>query len=260
MQFTKLYTQLFNQGYNANEVVAYSLIHDRMNSSIKRSEFFDKKQSDFFVIYTLVELAENINVSERTASKIMNKLINDGLIKIKRQFNKANKIFIPAFQADESVVESSKNKVQEKSASPYQKNLQVNQTNLNQTNKYTNDTNDTAKSDLKILAQSLIEKGGLSEKIVSTLSAYSNDRADLYNYAGLIYKAKNKVAQKAIKATNGYGATSLESNELLNKTLSEKIQGIIISAEQKAKNKSGYIMSSLIKIFEYKANEFMMGS
>lgn len=258
MQFTKLYTELFNQGYNANEVVAYSLIHDRMNSSIKRSEFFDKKQSDFFVIYTLVELAEKINVSERTASKIMNKLIADGLITIKRQFNKASKIFIPAFQADESIVEFSQNNVPEKSAAPYQKKLQVNQTDFNQTN-ITNDTNDTEKTELKILAQSLIEKGGLSESIVNTIASYSNDRADLYNYAGLIYKAKNKVAQRAMKATNGYGATRFESNDLLNETLAEKIQGIIMSAEQKAKNKSGYIMSSLINIFEYKANEFMMG-
>ncbi|MCF6515535.1 winged helix-turn-helix transcriptional regulator [Lactobacillus sp. S2-2] len=261
-QFTKLYTQLFEQGYNANEVVAFSLLHDRMNSSIKRSDFFDKKESDFFVIYTLVELAENINISERTASKIMNKLINDGLITVKRQFNKASKIFIPNFQADKSVIESSKNNVQEKSAAPYTQNVQVNQTNLNQT-KNTNDTDDTKnlnyqKAELENLAESLIQKGGLSEQLVTTLSAYSNDRAALYNYASLIYKAKNKVAQQATKVSNGYAATRFETNDLLSDTLANKIQSIIISAEHKAKNKSAYIMSSLINIFEEKANEFMM--
>lgn len=256
MQFTKIYKTLKDdKNLNNDDRVCYSYLADRMQSSIQRNNFFDKVTQDYYVIYTIEEMINDLDVGKNTVIKCYKKLEKLGYLIKKRMFNGATKLFLPQLVNEEPETTHNYQSLDSKPAKVYISNS--NQTNLNQ-NKYTNNTNDTEKTELKILAQSLIEKGGLSEKIVSTLSTYSKDRADLYNYAGLIYKAKNKVAQRAIKATNGYNATRLETNNLLNETLADKIQGIIISAEQKAKNKSGYIMRSLINIFEYKANEFMM--
>lgn len=273
MQFTKLYTQLFEQGFNANEVVTYSLIHDRMNSSIQRRDFFDVKQQDFYVIFTNTEIAQKINVSERTVSTIINKLAKAGLIVLKRQYNNATRIFVPGFVADNDnqvitkehneTPQTLSNQAQANFAGPDTQNLQTNQTNLNHTNQITNDTYDTQriekKDELDRLAKSLIEKGGLSKKLVRLLKAYANQPADLYQYASLIYKAKALVEKQAQQHPRAYEATHFESNPLLNDTLTKKIKFIILNAEKHAQNKAAYLLRSLTNLFENTANEFLVG-
>lgn len=260
-QFTKLYTTLKDdKNLNNDDRVCYSYLADRMQSSIQRSDFFDKVTQDYYVIYTIEEMINDLGVGKNTVIKCYQKLEKLGYLIKKRMFNGATKLFLPQFIHEEETASNSQS-LDSKPAKVYK--LNSNQTDINQT-KYTSETNDTQNTDkykdeINILADSLIEKGGLSTSLVSTLSAYSNNRADLYNYAGLIYKAKNKVAQRAIKSTNGISATRFETNNLLNQTLTDKIKTIIINAEHKAKNVNGYIMQSLISMFEEKTNEFMMG-
>lgn len=274
--FMQVYLDLLQAGLTSDGVLAYSLILDRMKSSKKRSEFFDHEEKAYFVIYSYKEMAQMINISERTVAKVFKKMVELNMITLKRQFNCASKIFIN----EEFQLKFTRHA---ESASPVMQNLHVNHSNNNHINN-TDDTSDTSsekpivktekqvaqpkpmeatkksalrKMEKSALVNSLQTKGGLPVNAVKILDSLSFDDPDrLYQYAGLIFKAKAIVKKQAIDVPDVHLALSFEFNEHLSDTLAENLQRIIIRANRLGKNPDGYIMTSLINYFGEIVNEY----
>ncbi|WP_062325204.1 hypothetical protein [Holzapfeliella floricola] len=247
--------------------------------------FFDAKKQAYYVIYTIVELIETLGTKRNKTINILKNLEKYGYIVKKRTYSKATKLFLPNF---EDVTTKEVVSLDDKPTEVYQTNS--NQTNLNQT--HTNDTTDTweileeiiehkvkpqeqsesitetpqpqvtqtfEEETLDVLEQSLVETG-LPKSLVNTLKAYSFNNSDkLYQYAGLIFKAKS-VAKKNAERVIGQATTAFqfESNSLMTTKLATDIKKIIITSHRVAKNKAAYIMRSLINLFEEQANAYLI--
>lgn len=270
-QFVQLETSILkSKDLNSDDKIALALLIDRMKSSVKREkQFFDKNYNDYYVIYTITEMMNDLSLSKGTTVKIFKKLEKLGYIIKRKFFNKATRLFIPQFtdnpQEDLKSSNFEPSKVQ---------NLDSNHTNLNHNNTY--DTYDTETDiekqnvtsfskeikydELQVLSQTLIRTAALPESVVNILRAYSFGDADkMYKYAGMIFKAKNfakKQAEKTLGAA--YQAFRFESNQSINDALMAQLKTIIINANKKADNKSGYIMRSLINLFEEEANRYLI--
>ncbi|MCK8607688.1 hypothetical protein [Apilactobacillus ozensis] len=247
---------------NSDEKIAIALIMDRMKSSKQRAEFYDDKFQEHYVIYSIVELATTLGIGKNTAIKVLKHLEVAELIFKRRMFNQATRIFLAKPDKPENKL-------------PKAPNVNSNQLNFNQKTKYTDDTNDTSdaqklndeqqkikQGEVDALADSLITQGSMPKRLVSLLKVYSfGDYKKLYEYAGVIYKAKNYVYQEAkrqLPNNLAYRALRFEFNDLLEMTLVKKIKNIIVNANRKASNVFGYIMQSLITIFEEQSNEYLM--
>lgn len=233
-QFYKQYHVFEEAGLKPNEVSILTHLYDRMHLSIQNNNFYDKKYNGYFVIYTREEMAQRINLSMSTITRICKHLVKLGWIVLKQQFNAPNRVFLPHF-----ILPKTHERHHEE---PKSSKCDYNQTELNHTNQFTNDTDDTkpspekyqAADELDVLGDSLIEKGGLSPKLVNILKVYAfGSRQKLYEYAGLIFKAKNFVYQEAKRCENGYGALRFEMNASINQQLTTKIKSIIINANKK---------------------------
>lgn len=276
-QFIKLDVELFNTLDNANEMVAYSLICDRMESSARRDSFFDAKMNDHYVIYTREELAEQLGISVRTAGVVLSGLIKKGLIIAKRQFNSASKLFLPQY-----TVEVTDNNESEDSAVTLVQNSHINHTNNNHTNTTSNTDNtrsgdgsaltgqqskpevqdqnkDLQQFEIEALADSLRSKAGLPDVAVNALKVFSfGDSKVMYKYAGLIFKAKSVVKKHAAGLVDSVSALSFEINESLADGLATTLKRVLIKAGHlKNKNTDGYIMTSLINYFDESANDYL---
>lgn len=190
-QFQKMPSSItYNKELSSNEKITYMILLDRLQSSKKRKNFFDKKENDYFVIFTIDELSEKLGFSKTTAVGCYKKLEKLGYINKKRTFNGATKIFIPNI-IEESINESEETKESpniQKNETPKFKKLEYNHTNLNQTNNTNNTINNLKLDELKI---SLKNIGGFSERSVQILSTLTfNDYSYLYKVVGTIYKAK----------------------------------------------------------------------
>ncbi|OXT10188.1 replication initiator protein A, partial [Streptococcus sp. KR] len=122
----------------ANEILTYSLLCDRMKASKNNKDFFDKKFGDSYIIFKREELAEYLDVTVKTVTKILKSLVKKGYLIVKHQFNAASKLFLPKFENEKSTSMP----VKEEITSPFGKNLPSNKSTL--TDKYiTDNTNDT---------------------------------------------------------------------------------------------------------------------
>ncbi|GLB47624.1 hypothetical protein WR164_16030 [Philodulcilactobacillus myokoensis] len=263
-QFVKMSKSVLeNNEMNSNEKIIFSLLYDRMKSSAKRPNFYDKKMNHYYVIYTINEMAKYLKLSRNTVINAYKNLEALGYIIKKKQFNGPSKIFIPSFK-DESL-ESKPSEV---------KNSNSNQNNFNHKNKYTSDTlvteqikkqkisNQFKDDNLDALGNALKEKGGLSKRVISVIKRYSfGSKRKLYQYASLIFKAKKVGYNQAISYNqtnpNNYAAFRFETNEYLQEQFEFKLKDIIINARDKAINFYGYIFSSLVDWFTTKADQFL---
>lgn len=251
-KFTKLYKKFADEGLSPNEQVALAYIYDRMSLSEGNSDFYDKKHNAYFVKFSREELAEKLNVSINTITNIFKSLKKKGWLIVKQRFNSSNRIFLPI-------------SLETKNCSAKTQKLDSNHTELKHTNK-TTDTNETkvdnhklvASYQLDALADSIVQSSGLNQHAVNILKAFSfGDVNKLYNYAGLVFKAKKCVlnAHKDVSGINAYGR--FETNEYINNRLDKLLKDVIPNAERKAKNKSGYIFRSLFNFFEEEIDSFM---
>ncbi|MFT9005980.1 MAG: winged helix-turn-helix transcriptional regulator, partial [Liquorilactobacillus hordei] len=97
-QYIKVNEDYFeNEDLKGCEILLMSMLEDRMESSIQRPEFFDKKMGDYFVIYTREELSKKLGLNLGTITNMFKKLVNKGYLVIKHQFNGASKLFLPRF-------------------------------------------------------------------------------------------------------------------------------------------------------------------
>lgn len=115
------------------------------------------------------------------------------------------------------------------------------------------------KDAVEVLGQSLTDSG-LPEPLVATLKTYAfNDSDKLYNYAGMIFKAKSVAKKNAERVIGSADAAfRFELNNFMTDKLTTDIKKIIITSQRVAKNKNGYIMRSLINLFEEQANAYLV--
>lgn len=273
-QFIKVNEDYFeDENLKGCEILLMSMLEDRMESSIQRPEFFDKKMGDHFVIYTREELSKKLGLNLGTITNMFKKLVNKGYLVIKHQFNGASKLFLPKFNH-----ETSNDNVSSKFELPKSENFISNhRTKLNK--QITDNTNDTCsrtnspkdsnltqkpdqnkviqQADLDVIANSLVTKVHLPKQAVNIMKTFSfGDPKKLYAYAGLLFKAKSAVSKQAKSIQNAQEALSFELNTDYQETLDTDLKRIIVSANKKTSQPDGYLMTSLIDMFQNKVNDY----
>ena len=273
-QFIKVNEDYFeDENLKGCEILLMSMLEDRMESSIQRPEFFDKKMGDHFVIYTREELSKKLGLNLGTITNMFKKLVNKGYLVIKHQFNGASKLFLPKFNH-----ETSNDNVSSKFELPKSENFISNhRTKLNK--QITDNTNDTCsrtnspkdsnltqkpdqnkvikQAELDVITNSLVTKVHLPKQAVNIMKTFSfGDPKKLYAYAGLLFKAKSAVSKQAKNVQNAQEALSFELNTDYQETLDTDLKRIIVSANKKTSQPDGYLMTSLIDMFQNKVNDY----
>lgn len=273
-QFIKVNEDYFeDENLKGCEILLMSMLEDRMESSIQRPEFFDKKMGDHFVIYTREELSKKLGLNLGTITNMFKKLVNKGYLVIKHQFNGASKLFLPKFNH-----ETSNDNVSSKFELPKSENFISNhRTKLNK--QITDNTNDTCsrtnspkdsnltqkpdqnkvikQAELDVIANSLVTKVHLPKQAVNIMKTFSfGDPQKLYAYAGLLFKAKSAVSKQAKTIQNAQEALSFELNTAYQETLDMDLKRIIVSANKKTSRPDGYMMTSLMDMFQNKVNDY----
>lgn len=258
----------------ANEILTYSLLCDRMKASKNNKDFFDKKFGDSYIIFKREELAEYLDVTVKTVTKILKSLVKKGYLIVKHQFNAASKLLLPKFENEKSTSMP----VKEEITSSFGKNLPSNKStltdkqitdNTDNTCSRTNslkDSNLTQKPDqnkvikqaeLDVIANSLVTKVHLPKQAVNIMKTFSfGDPKKLYAYAGLLFKAKSAVSRQAKNVQNAQEALSFELNTDYEETLDTDLKRIIVSANKKTSQPDGYMMTSLMDMFQNKVNDY----
>ncbi len=274
-QFIKVNEDYFeDENLKGCEILLMSMLEDRMESSIQRPEFFDKKMGDHFVIYTRAELSKKLGLNLGTVTNMFKKLVNKGYLVIKHQFNGASKLFLPKFNH-----ETSNDNVSSKFELPKNENFISNhRTKLNK--QITDNTNNTCslkdsniiqkpvvqkpdqnkvikQAELDVIANSLVTKVHLPKQAVNIMKTFSfGDPKKLYSYAGLLFKAKSAVSKQAKSIQNAQEALSFELNTDYQETLDTDLKRIIVSANKKTSQPEGYMMTSLMDMFQNKVNDY----
>lgn len=274
-QFIKVNEDYFeDENLKGCEILLMSMLEDRMESSIQRPEFFDKKMGDHFVIYTREELSKKLGLNLGTITNMFKKLVNKGYLVVKHQFNGASKLFLPKFNH-----ETSNDNVSSKFELPKNENFISNhRTKLNK--QITDNTNDTCslkdsnitqkpvvqkpdqnkvikQAELDVIANSLVTKVHLPKQAVNIMKTFSfGDPKKLYAYAGLLFKAKSAVSKQAKNIQNAQEALSFELNTDYQETLDTDLKRIIVSANKKTSQPDGYMMASLVDMFQNKVNDY----
>ena len=269
--FIKLYDDVCSD-CSLNERVIFSYIVDRMNSSRQRYQFFDYQQNDFYVIFTIQELATVIGVSHDTISRSLNKLVNKGYLDIQHNKYHANKIFITAryhYLLSDSIFDKQKiNKevinLEDAKSDTSTAKSDTNHTDINQTNNLsdtyvTNINNDDQQLLKKVamdsLETSIIERVGLPKRAVHIMNILSFGNPKLLrHYVSLVLRAKKHVVTHAPATT--YSLIFDENNQNLACSFNEHIYSILMNANKKARNRDKYIMSSLINFFKEHYNRY----
>lgn len=165
------------------EQVAYSAIYNRLGSSEKNEQFYDKKIGKHFVIYSNEELAKLTKSSVRTISRAIKHLRDLGLLAIRRTFNGVHKIFPVLPEEMERNVDITPSAKLADTHTPFWRTNHI----INNHNKNTNNTINTAskteilpvstinleKLNIKAYSSMLQSKLNMSEKAVETLEALS---------------------------------------------------------------------------------------
>ena len=278
-QFIKVSEDYFeDENLRGCEILLMSMLEDRMESSIQRPEFFDKKMGDHFVIYTREELSKKLGLNLGTITNMFKKLVNKGYLVIKHQFNGASKLFLPKFNHETSNDNVSSNFELPKS----EIFISNHRTKLNK--QITDNTNDTCsrtnssknsnitqkpvvqkpdqnkviqQAELDVIANSLVTKVHLPKQAVNIMKTFSfGDPKKLYAYAGLLFKAKSAVSKQAKNILNAQEALSFELNTDYQETLDTDLKRIIVSANKKTSQPDGYMMASLMDMFQNKVNDY----
>ncbi|MHA8109923.1 hypothetical protein ACYATP_00030 [Lactobacillaceae bacterium Melli_B4] len=247
-QHGKMFFDLIRNGIHGDKLVIYTLIYDRMQSSITRDAFYDKKVQRHYVIYTVKELADFIGISDRTVGKFIKELTEGGYLKIKRQFSKANKIFIPDFN-EEAVLQELKERrdyndsINENNSVPYTKNIPTNHTDFKQTNQQYNtrvNTRNCQKNTKNqdgnlpnVSFESWIESTAhgysmnrVVPETVAKYAQYFDDPKDVaYKFIGTISRVRGFIAKKfKVKGTE---LSQFDSNANFGVELADKVRSVM---------------------------------
>lgn len=294
VQYTNINLQLLDKGLNLQEAVVYSILNDRMKSSRRRlTQFFDKKRNDFYVIFTQTEMADLIHKSERTVNSVYAALENKGFITKAKQFDKADKIFLPIAK---HLIYSIPAKLAGLQLQKLRPNHLTLSTNIFRTTVNTINTGVTAQrgdkspvvqesesqaqpqvQDQTVLDQqrderinnaamdslqtSLMDQAGVPEDAAQLIRDLSyNDPKRFYEINGLVFKAKKQEEKLAVAAlgSRGYDALRFEENDFLRESFNENIARILINAYKKNRNEyQAYTRVSLQNYFGQVANDWL---
>lgn len=270
-QFIKTYTTFLQQGCKPNQTLLLSMIADRMQSSRQRFSFYDKAKQDYFVIYTYEELSQNLNLSESTIQRLINKSVADGYLDVKLKNKRVNLIFLTAKSKqilgsqndylDESALSLASSSDNKSNASHSEKVGSQNDC-LIRLNNHTNTditvvTNKTTQKPkqpktvqvanstiINNLINTLRQRVNLSENIMNIIQKHFNSAAQIYSIMGLLFKAKAKASAQLNEKLRfeDNDVTALIENNLYNILLHAK-------NNKKIKNQNAYIYKALLKMF-----------
>jgi hypothetical protein len=93
--FTQLYKCLFDMQLDSDSIIIYTLLRDRCKMSADHLDKYRDNDGNLFIYYTVAELMQKINKSNKPISKSLTKLRKRGLIDIvKIKGSNANRIYI----------------------------------------------------------------------------------------------------------------------------------------------------------------------
>lgn len=255
-QFKKQYVFLTDAGLNPTQVMCMTAIYDRMESSCQRPDFFDEQEQSHFVIYTVEELADTLNVGTSTIKRTIKSLIKAGWLYTKRLKSRANAIFI----ATPHRLSDDKSKQQATMTSSNGSDWSINQTNLNQTNNKTINTAANRKSDYNHQVSSswqsqlhvLNTKTGLPETALKLLIDFCNgNQAKFSHYVKSIFIAKAKVKTQFNNQDNVDQILTFETNPALGLKVTRAINAACLNITRRGlQNEEAYFMTVMLNLFK----------
>ena len=134
----------YRENLSSSSKLVYGMLLDRMQLS-KKNEWVNE-DNEIFLLYTKKDIAEKLDVSERTIYNSFDELENVDLIEQERQgLNKPNKIFIGRTKADKVAKENSKSDMKRPSGQEHKKSSGQNMNEMqgSETKCIETDCNDT---------------------------------------------------------------------------------------------------------------------
>lgn len=257
-QFRKYYVDLKGKGLNLSEKAYMTAIYDRMESSTQRKTFYDEQEKDYYVIYTIDEMASELEIGTTTVKRVMKSLVNKGWIWLKKTRGNVNCIFI----CDDYKVSKSSTKTSQQTNFD---SLKGSKRSTNYKNKQTKNKLDTYKSQdvqlaehqttsensiatqtvaLNGLEYTLQHKLCLPSMAINALFDVSGSNVDtIKNNLAMILKAKRIAVKKANKELY------FENSAEIQCTLAERIRYIFMQTQNKAKKPKQYILQAFVNYF-----------
>ncbi|MFK5706189.1 hypothetical protein ACI3E1_07110 [Ligilactobacillus sp. LYQ139] len=231
-------------------------IYDRMESSCQRPNFFDKTEQSYFVIYTVEELADTLNVGTSTIKRTMKSLIKAGWLYTKRLKSRANAIFISSPHR----IFNNESEQQTIMTPSNGSNRSLNQINFNQTNNKTINTAVNRKSDYNHQVLSswqnqlhvLNTKTGLPETALKLLTDFCNDnQAKFSHYVKSIFIAKAKIKTQFNNQDNVDQILTFETNPTLGLKVTRAINAACLNITRRGlQNGEAYFMTVMLNLFK----------
>jgi hypothetical protein len=259
-------TSLYNK-LKSNSKLAYMLLLDRL--SLSRLNGWINEQGEYYIIYTLEQLAESLDCSVNTAVTLKNELVQYGLLKLhKRGDKKADIMYVGHIDATEikreliqkESLEKNKNS-KEENQSPKEKvapknweSVEVNdieglsdsqnlgvptpknweQSRL--TSIHTDSIIDTHRysslEDLPLDYSSCVNRSFLTEKTILSLALFGIK--EFKNYMDIIFRTKKKIEQEHKMQIEKVLPLTLKLNgELWAKDLEKEVQRLIYQIRSK---------------------------
>ena len=257
-QFRKYYVDLKGKGLNLSEKAYMTAIYDRMESSTQRKTFYDEQEKDYYVIYTIDEMASELEIGTTTVKRVMKSLVNKGWIWLKKTRGNVNCIFI----CDDYKVSKSSTKTSQQTNFD---SLKGSKRSTNYKNKQTKNKLDTCKSQNVQLAEhqttsessiatqtialngleyTLQHKLCLPSMAINALFDVSSSNVDtIKSNLATILKAKRIAVKKANKELY------FENSAEIQCTLADRIRYIFMQAKSKAKKPKQYILQAFVNYF-----------
>ena len=257
-QFRKYYVDLKNKGLSLSEKAYMTAIYDRMESSTQRKTFYDEQEQDYYVIYTIDEMASELEIGATTVKRVMKSLVNKGWIWLKKTRGNVNCIFI----CDDYKVSKSSTQASQQTNSD---SLESPKWSSNYKNKQTKNKLDTYKSqDVQLAEHQTISENSIATQTVAlngleytlqhklclpsmainALFDVSSSNVDtIKSNLATILKAKRIAVKKANKELYFENSTEIQC------TLADRIRYIFMQAQNKAKKPKQYILQAFVNYF-----------
>lgn len=296
---------------NVTQNVVYSFLAERMESSRRHGlDFYDKKRGSYYIVFSQKEMADKLKLSRATVNTIYKVLESVGLIIKAHRFNNADRLYMPEFEGliyclgqnisrpNVKILESNQLTLNQKTFRFTSNTINTRAAELPADKSVAQESEDQAPTQdpktedvshetiydhsterinhatMESLMDSLTTRTNIPADAVQIMADLSyNDPAELYNFGGLVNKAKATQAKSAESALGhrGFQALRFETNNILRDGFKSAIQRIIIAANKKclkgnqgtssAKiNRDKYVFASLVNYFGEVANEWLVAT
>jgi hypothetical protein len=259
-------TSLYNK-LKSNSKLAYMLLLDRL--SLSRLNGWVNEQGEYYIIYTLEQLAESLDCSVNTAVTLKNELVQYGLLKLhKRGDKKADIMYVGHIDPSEIKREliqkesleknkTTKEKVHSQKAKATHKNWESKNSNDSKglsdsqnlgvptpknweqsilTSIHTDSIIDTNRysslEDLPLDYSSCVNQSFLTEKTILSLALFGIKEFE--NYTNIIFRTKKKIEKEhKVQLKKVQPITQRLSGELWSNDLEIEVQRLIFQIRSK---------------------------